>query len=252
MGHKKHKIEIATPDEVERYTDGGPEQAQSSSAPAGAGAEAAPGAADVAAQVPAAGNGPDLAAEVQEWKDKFLRAKADLANYQRRSEKERAEALRYASAGLIRSLLAVLDNLERVIASAEEDPGNGPALLEGVKLTLDSFFKVLKEANVQRIEAEGMPFDPQVHEAMLEQPSAGHPERTVLKEAQKGYRLHDRVLRPSRVIVSKPVAPAGDEPAAGVGGSGGEGQEAFGGNSSCRHTNMSAVRAGTRLSCFSR
>jgi molecular chaperone GrpE len=229
MGHKRHKIEIATPQEVERYADGKPEETQSSSAPAEAGAGAGPGAASVAAQTPPADSGPDLAAEVQEWKDKFLRAKADLANYQRRSEKERAEALRYASAGLIRSLLAVLDNLERVIASAEEAPGNGAALLEGVKLTLESFFKVLREANVQRIEAEGMPFDPQVHEAMMEQPSAGHSERTVLKEALKGYRLHDRVLRPARVIVSKPVAPAGDEPAAGGGGSGDEGQAAVGG-----------------------
>jgi len=221
MGHKKHKIEIATPQEVEHYADGKPEDAQASASPAEAeacpqGAGAAAGAAD--AQTPPAAGGPDLAAEVQEWKDKFLRAKADLANYQRRSEKERAEALRYANAGLIRSLLAVLDNLERVVASAEADPGNGAALLEGVKLTLDSFIKVLQEANVQRIEAEGMPFDPQVHEAMMEQPSADHSERTVLKEAMKGYRLHDRVLRPSRVIVSKPVAPAGDEGPAAVGG----------------------------------
>jgi len=228
MGHKKHKIEIATPQEVERYTDGKPEDAQASALPAEA--EACPQGAGVSAgAAPGAAGGPDLAAEVQEWKDKFLRAKADLANYQRRSEKERAEALRYANAGLIRSLLPVLDNLERVIASAEEDPGNGAALLEGVKLTLESFFKVLQEANVQRIEAEGMPFDPQVHEAMMEQPSADHSERTVLKEALKGYRLHDRVLRPSRVIVSKPVAPAGDEPAAGGGGSGDEAQAAGGG-----------------------
>jgi len=229
MGHKKHKIEIATPQEVEQYVGAGPEETQAPSAPAEAGAESMPGAAIGAAPAPPAGGGPDLAPEVQEWKDKYLRAKADLANYQRRSEKERAEALRYASAGLIRSLLPVLDNLERVIAAAEQNPGNGAALLEGVILTLDNFFTVLGEANVQRIEAEGAAFDPQVHEAMMEQPSADHSERTVLKEALKGYRLHDRVLRPSRVIVSKPVAPAGDEPAAGRGRSGDEGQAAVGG-----------------------
>ncbi len=144
----------------------------------------------------------------EDWKDKALRAKAELLNYQRRMQKDREESLRYAHAGLIRSLLPVIDDLERVVTSAEEHTQDAQSILDGVKLTLENFFKVLREFNVQPIEAEGRPFDPQVHEAMMEQPSEDHPPRTVLQEVVKGYMLHDRVIRPAKVIVSK----AAEEP----------------------------------------
>ena len=116
------------------------------------------------------------------------------------------------------------ENLERVIESGQQKPDNAAALLEGVKLTLEHLLKALREANVERIEAEGTPFDPQVHEAMMEQASAEHSERTVLKEMMKGYRLHDRVLRPAKVIVSKPAEPTGDANEK-SGGPGEQGQE---------------------------
>ena len=138
--------------------------------------------------------------EVDEWKDKFLRAKADLSNYQKRAEKDRADSVRYATADLARSLLPVIDDLDRVITNAPE----GDALLAGVKLTRDNFLKILEGFQIVSIPAEGQPFDPHLHEAVMEQPS-DHAERTVLKEVGRGYRLHDRVLRPARVIVSKPA-----------------------------------------------
>jgi molecular chaperone GrpE len=218
MSHKKRKIEAATPEEVERYAGQAPE---SESKPA----------ADEGGAAPAEAAGVEgVGAEAQEWKDRFLRAKADLANFQRRMEKEQAEAARFANAQLIKSLLPVLDDLERVIAAGEHSPDNASALLDGVKLTLENFLKAFQGANVERIEAEGRPFDPQMHDAMMEQASADHPERTVLREVQKGYRLYDRVLRPARVIVSKPQQPAEEEAAGNDAVSGQADEDAAGGS----------------------
>ncbi|HSW44137.1 MAG TPA: nucleotide exchange factor GrpE [Phycisphaerae bacterium] len=200
MSQKKHKIEVATPEDVKHYAGQTPQ--------ADGGAEAAAVEAENLPAPAVEGTGA-VATEVEQWKDKFLRARAELANYQRRAEKEQADAIRFANAQLARSLLPVVDNLERAIESAEQAPDNSAALLEGAKLTLGVFLKTLKESNVERIEAEGRPFDPQVHEAMIEQPSPEHSERTVLKEILKGYRLYDRVLRPARVIVSKPAETPG-------------------------------------------
>jgi molecular chaperone GrpE len=141
--------------------------------------------------------------EAEEWKDKCLRARAELANFQRRSEKDRAETVRYAQARLAQALLPVLDDLERVIESAGTG-GEVEAVVNGVRLTRDNFLKVLADAGVVPIEALGQPFDPAVHEAIMQQPSEAHAEPMVLQEVQRGYRLHERVLRPARVIVSRP------------------------------------------------
>ncbi len=143
----------------------------------------------------------------EDWKEIALRARAELSNYQKRSEKDRAEALKYANAGLVRTLLPVLDDLERVVQAADSGEVGAQPLVEGVKMTLDLFRKVLREHGVEPIPAEGEAFDPQVHEAMMERPS-DHAERTVLQEVSKGYKLHDRVLRPAKVIVSKPTPSA--------------------------------------------
>lgn len=204
MGHKKHKIEIASEEEVRKYAGEAPSQDEA----------ARPDDAQTAAESPAAADGESteagtgLTTEAQEWKDKCLRARAELANYQKRIEKERIDLIRYANAGLAKSLLPTIDDLERVIGSGQQTPDNAAGLIEGVKLTLENLLKALRELHIERIEAEGKPFDPQVHEAMMEQPSE-YPERIVLQELMKGYRLHDRVLRPAKVIVSKPAEPSG-------------------------------------------
>ena len=163
--------------------------------------------------------------EVAEWKEKCLRAKAELVNYQRRAEKDRAEGLKYANASFIRALLPVIDDLERVMASGAAHPENAQAILDGGRLTLENFLKILRDFRVEVIKADGEPFDPEVHEAMMEQPSPDHPTRTVLQEVAKGYRLFDRVLRPAKVIVSKAVESAVDETE-----EAGAGQEAASGN----------------------
>jgi len=141
--------------------------------------------------------------EAEEYKDKYLRAVAELSNFRKRSEKDREDSLRYANVALVRSLLSVLDNLDRVVTSAQEHPENSSAIVDGVKLIAESFRKVLGEHNVKAIEAAGQPFDPSVHEAMMQQPSDEHDTPTVLQVVQEGYKLHDRVIRPARVVVSK-------------------------------------------------
>lgn len=191
------KIVIPSEEEVSRYASGNRDEGSAQAdRPADAGQGDAPAAA--------------ASSEEQDWRDKYLRARAELSNFQRRSEKDRAEAIRYAVADLVRALLPVLDNLDRVIDTSPGDAQKLPAIVEGARLTRDMFLKVLKEFHVTEIEAAGQPFDPAVHEAMMEQPSQEYPNRTVLQQLAKGYRLHDRVLRPSKVVVSRRENSAGD------------------------------------------
>jgi molecular chaperone GrpE len=179
--------------------------AQYGQAPGGpAGEKAAP----EGSQVESPPGTAEASAKENEWRDMALRARAELSNYQKRAEKDRADSIRFANAGILKNLLPVIDNLERVIQTGIAAEGNAQALVDGVKLTLDQFQKVLRDYQVEVIPAEGQPFDPQVHEALMERPS-DHPERTVLQELAKGYKLHDRVLRPAKVIVSKPSAASG-------------------------------------------
>ncbi len=209
----KKKIVIPTEEDVARF-GGGPTPAEPAGRPEGAPAGEAAGQpaeeTPPGAETTAAGEGasPEASnAELEQWKEKFLRAKAELLNYQRRAEKDRAESLRYANAGLVKALLPVLDDLERVIVAAAEHKSDPDALADGVRLTLENCLKILNGFGIEPIEALGKPFDPSRHEAMMQQPSDEYAEPTVLTEMVKGYRLHDRVLRPSRVIVSKPAEP---------------------------------------------
>lgn len=208
------KIVIPTDREVEQYTGGAkpsPDAANSGGGPTGgkpAGISTESEAAAVGEASSSSGSQVSLAeqprSEAEEYKDKYLRAVAELSNFRKRSEKDREESLRYANAALVRSLLNVLDNLDRVVASAQEHPENSAAIVDGVKLTAESFRKVLRDHNVAAIEAEGQSFDPVVHEAMMQQPSDQHDAMTVLKVVQDGYKLYDRVIRPARVIVAAP------------------------------------------------
>lgn len=143
--------------------------------------------------------------------DNFLREKAEFENFKKRLQREKAEALRFASEPLIRDLLPVIDNLERAVEHAQGG-GNGQPLVEGVKLVLQAFLDVLEKHGVRRVEAQGEVFDPTRHEALAQVESSAHPPNTVVEEHHKGYFLHDRLLRPALVTVAKPP----------VGGDGGE------------------------------
>lgn len=139
--------------------------------------------------------------ENEELKDRLVRAQADFENYKRRMQREKEELAVYANQKLILNLLPVLDNLERALTTAAS-PGD-EKLRQGVELTARSFRELLGKEGITAIEAVGQPFDPNVHEAVMTEESTEQEDGTVLFEFQKGYRLGDRVIRPSMVKVCK-------------------------------------------------
>ena len=150
-----------------------------------------------------------LKAEIESLEDRLARAKADCQNIQRRSAIERAEAIRYANADLMRSLLGVIDDFERSLEAAN-NTDDTPSVVHGVRLVYENLMKALSQHGLEPIQALHQPFDPHCHEAIMQQPSEEHPDGTVLTEVAKGFRLRDRVIRPTKVIVSK--APQAETP----------------------------------------
>lgn len=140
--------------------------------------------------------------EIQSLKEKLLRQAADMENTRKRLERDRTEAVAYANESLIRELLPVVDNLERAIQHAEQDTDN-QTLLEGVKMTHKHFLDTLARFGCRPFESRGKDFDPCFHEAILQQETEEFPPNRVIQEFQKGYTLHDRLLRPALVAVSK-------------------------------------------------
>jgi molecular chaperone GrpE len=140
--------------------------------------------------------------------DLFLRERADLENFKKRMQREKVEALRFASEPLIRELLPVVDNLERAI---EHGGGNGQSVVEGIRLVLNSLHEILERHGVRRIHAVGVQFDPTVHEAMAQVESAEHEPNQVVEQHHSGYLLHERLLRPALVTVSGRKGGAGVE-----------------------------------------
>lgn len=149
-------------------------------------------------------------ADAKEAYDRFLRASAELENYKKRSQKEMADFRKYANASLVKDLLGVVDNLERAIESSNENKAEGK-LSEGLNLTLKELLKILEKFHACPISALGGPFDPCFHQAMMQQESDDHPENVVLDELQKGYMIHDRLLRPAMVVVSKSSSGSGED-----------------------------------------
>lgn len=143
-----------------------------------------------------------LRAEAAEANDRALRAHAELENFRKRARRDADDERKYANLPLLRDLLPVLDNLTRALEAGEKTHDAGK-LIEGVKLVSQQLDNVFGNYQCKRIPALGQPFDPNVHQAIAQQPSADQPPGTVLLEAQSGYQLHDRVLRPSQVIVSR-------------------------------------------------
>ncbi|HUN57695.1 MAG TPA: nucleotide exchange factor GrpE [Candidatus Binataceae bacterium] len=151
--------------------------------------------------------------ELGELKDKYLRALADTENVRKRMRQQNEETVRLQREGLLRELLPVVDNLERALDAARGG-SNRQSITEGVEMVLRSLHDLLRMHGVTAITAVGQPFDPQVHEAVDHVPSEEHPPNTVVSEFHRGYLIGDRMLRPSRVSVSK-----GDTGGAGQGDS---------------------------------
>ncbi len=133
------------------------------------------------------------------------RTRADFENYQKRLQRDLAQERRYAEGPLAADLLPALDNLDRATAAAQQAGETGP-LVQGVAMVQAQVLDVLRRHGVTPIDAQGQPFDPNRHQAVMQQPSEGVPPGTVLQVLEPGYMIHERVLRPARVVVS--AAPA--------------------------------------------
>jgi len=152
---------------------------------------------EVAAQEAVAGR---IAPAVQEedFRDRYLRTLADFENFRKRSEREKEDFRRYALVGVIRDLLPVIDNFDRALEHAEE----GDEFHKGVALIYKQLFDVLQRHGLKTISESGVRFDPNIHEAVVREEDPSVPSHTVVAILQKGYFLHDRLLRPAMVKVA--------------------------------------------------
>jgi len=144
-----------------------------------------------------------LRLELEESKNRTLRALADLENYRTRVNRQMAEERKYASIDLMRELLPVWDNIGRAL-DAVDVSHNFESLVDGEQMVHAQFLEVLKKYHCERIEAKFQPFDPNVH-ASVAQMASEYPSNTVIEEVQAGFRLFDRVVRPSQVVLSSGV-----------------------------------------------
>lgn len=149
----------------------------------------------------------DPDSELKAEKDRIMRLQAEMENLRSRTAREINDERKYGALPVIRDLLPAIDNIDRAIQAAEQ-ASEASSLLEGFKLVRQQLLTVLQQHHCLPIETVGQPFDPQVHEAILQQPSDEQPANYVLHEAQAGYQLHDRVVRAPQVIVSTGPAEA--------------------------------------------
>ena len=155
---------------------------------------------------------PEYAALVEErddYKNRMLRAAADLENFRRRSAREKEDLRQYGIDGVIKELLPVLDNLDRAVEHAEKDGES--TLLEGVRMVQRQFVGALQKHGVEGFDSKGELFDPTKHEAIQQHETTEHPHNTIVEEFQRGYFLHDRLIRPALVVVARNVAPVAVE-----------------------------------------
>jgi molecular chaperone GrpE len=145
-----------------------------------------------------------LAAKTEEWQalnDRYLRLAAEFENYKRLAQRDQRDHIRYGNEQILKELLPVVDNLERAVKAAK-DNGNSESLVQGVDLTLKQLMGVLTKFGVQPVATVAQPFDPTAHHAVASVVSPQVAENHVVEEFQRGYRLHDRILRAAMVSVS--------------------------------------------------
>jgi molecular chaperone GrpE len=139
-------------------------------------------------------------AELEDYKNRYLRMQADFDNFRRRSTKDREDFVKFAVEGLVNSLLPVVDNFERALSTQEDQSGN-------FKSGVDMIFRQLKDqltaAGLNAVEAVGCEFDPNCHEAVMQVASDQHEDNIVIEEFQRGYSLNGKVIRPAMVKVVK-------------------------------------------------
>lgn len=143
---------------------------------------------------------------LKEAEDRYLRSVAELDNFRKRSTRETEDFRKYANMALVQKLLPSLDNMERAMDSAEKDSEEALPIVDGLRLVLAEIMKTFSEFHVRPVEAEGKPFDPQYHMAVAQEETDDVAPGTVFQVYQKGYLMHDRLIRPSMVSVAKKKA----------------------------------------------
>ena len=146
------------------------------------------------------------ALERDQYHQKFLRARADLENYRKRAIREIEDAGRFALAPFAREILRVRDDLIRTIQAARAAGNESPALMEGLELVRDQLDKTLASFHIKPVPAQGLPFDPNLHETVSLQVTDAFPDHTVIEEVQTGFTIHDRLLRPAKVVIARAAA----------------------------------------------
>lgn len=142
-----------------------------------------------------------LQADLDRFRDLALRSQADFENYKKRAAREKEEAIRYANSALLERLIAIVDNFELGLEAARGEGENSP-VFSGMSMVLKQLMDFLTEQGLQPIDAAGEKFDPNLHEAIAHEPSKQFPESVVIRQTRRGYRMKDRLLRPSSVVVS--------------------------------------------------
>ncbi len=149
------------------------------------------------------------AARADENWERLVRTTADFDNYKKRAARERQEAIKFANESLLEKLVPVLDTFDMALAAAENSKTETVQSLQtGIRMVYQQLQTALKAAGLDEVNATGQPFDPNLHEAVSQQETADVPEGHVVQQLRKGYKLHNRLLRPASVVVAK--APAAD------------------------------------------
>ncbi|EEU12560.1 co-chaperone GrpE [Anaerococcus vaginalis ATCC 51170] len=141
----------------------------------------------------------DSSEDENEFKEKYQRLLADFTNFKKREEKARADFKKFASSNLIEELLPVLDNFDRAL----KDQDSEDSFVKGIMMTRDSLWKVLEKEGLEEIESDGVEFDPNFHHAFQTEENEDFKSNYIIETYQKGYKLNDRVIRPSMVKVAK-------------------------------------------------
>ncbi len=142
-----------------------------------------------------------LQADLDRFRDLAMRSQADFENYKKRSAREKEEAIKYANTSLLEKLVPIIDNFELGLAAAKSEGEQSP-IYSGMNLVLKQLNDFLIANGLQPVETVGQKFDPNLHEAIAREPSEEFPEGTVIRQARRGYRFKDRLLRPATVVVS--------------------------------------------------
>ena len=142
-----------------------------------------------------------LQADLNRFRDLALRSQADFENYKKRSAREKEEAIKYANSSLLEKLISIVDNFELGLEAARAEGEKSP-IFSGMSMVLKQLMDFLADSGLQPIDAVGQKFDPNLHEAIAHEPSEKVPEGSVIRQTRRGYRMKDRLLRPSSVVVS--------------------------------------------------